>query len=139
MPSAHTELYLHIVWATHRRHPLITPELQPRIYGAIADQCRKLKADIIAIGGIADHAHVLVRTPPTVCAAEIAGKMKGASSHLANQVAGARSFKWQDGYGAFTVSRSIVPRVRAHVLDQERHHRGNILSPTFELTTPPPP
>jgi len=139
MPSAHTELYLHIVRATYRRHPIITPELQPRIYGAIADQCRKLKADIIAIGGIEDHAHVLLRTPPTVSVADLAQRLKGASSHLANQVAGARSFKWQDGYGAFTVSRSIVPRVRAYVLDQERHHRDGTLSPTFELTNPPPP
>ena len=139
MPSAHTELYLHIGWATHGRHPLITPELQPRIYGAIADQCRKLKADIIAIGGVEDHAHVLLRTPPTVSVADLARQMKGASSHLASQVAGARSFKWQDGYGAFSVSRSVVPRIRAYVLEQERRHRHDTLSSTCELTTRAPP
>ena len=138
MPSAHTELYLHLVWSTAERHPFITPELQPRIYGAICDQCRKVKADVIAIGGMPDHTHLLLRSAPTISVAEIVRRVKGASSHVANQAAGARSFRWQDGYGAFTVSRSIVPRVRAYVLDQARHHQTGTLSPTFELTTPPP-
>jgi REP element-mobilizing transposase RayT len=138
MPSAHTELYLHLVWSTLQRHPFITAELQPRIFGAICDQCRKMKADVIAIGGMPDHTHLLLRSPPTISVAEIAQRVKGASSHVANQAAGARSFRWQDGYGAFTVSRSILPRVRAYVLDQERHHLAGTLSSTFELTSPPP-
>jgi REP element-mobilizing transposase RayT len=138
MSSAHTELYLHLVWATHRRQALITHALQPRIYGAIADQCAKMRSDVIAIGGMPDHTHLLLRYRPTVTIAEIARRVKGASSHLANQAAGAHAFRWQDGYGAFTVSRSMVPRVRAYVLDQERHHAAGTLSPTFERTTPPP-
>ena len=137
MPSAHTELYLHLVWATHRRHPLITPELQPRIYAAICDQCVRVKADVIAIGGMPDHTHVLLRSPPTICVADLARRIKGGSSHVAGQAAGSRAFRWQDGYGAFSVSRSILPRVRAYVLDQERHHRDRTLSTTFERTGPP--
>jgi REP element-mobilizing transposase RayT len=137
MPSAHTELYLHLVWATYRRHPLVTPELQPRIYGAICDQCAKVRADVIAIGGMADHTHLLLRLPSTLSVADLARRVKGGSSHVADQAAGSRSFRWQDGYGAFSVSRSIVPRVRSYVLHQERHHRDRTLSPTFERTAPP--
>jgi REP element-mobilizing transposase RayT len=137
MPSAHTELYLHLVWSTHRRHPLVTPELQPRIYGAICDQCAKVKADVIAIGGMPDHTHLLLRVPATMSVADLARRVKGGSSHVASRAAGSRSFRWQDGYGAFSVSRSIVPRVRAYVLNQERHHRNQTLSPAFERTAPP--
>ena len=82
MRSPYTQLYLHIVWATWDRLPLITETIKPRLNAAIAEKCRELKCVPLAVGGIADHVHLLVRLHTTVAVATLAKEVKGASSHL---------------------------------------------------------
>src|SRR4051794_5154611 len=107
-----TEAYLHLVWSTWRRQPFITPELQSRVYGALAHQCAEVGADVIAIGGMPDHVHVVVRLPTTISIAELVRRPKGASSNLVTHVIRSPDpFKWQGGYGAFTVSKRHVPMI----------------------------
>ena len=65
MHQPYTQLYLHLVWATWDRLPLVRPEIRQAIYGCIQDQLRKHRCEVIAIGGIADHVHVLTRFPTT--------------------------------------------------------------------------
>jgi REP element-mobilizing transposase RayT len=133
MHGAHSELYLHVVWCTWRRKPFITPGIRERIYGAIAHQCAMVGADVIAIGGTEDHVHVFARMPVTISVAEFVRRMKGASSHLVTQVIRSpEPFKWQGGYGAFTVSPRHVDPVRRYVLNQEEHHRAGRLNPAME-------
>ena len=128
------ELYVHLVWATWDRQPLLTPDRRDLIYRAIATSCADLRCEVLAIGGMPDHVHLLVRIPPSVAPAALVKQVKGASSHLANPVHGrGATFRWQGGYGAFTVSRHHVARVRGYVLNQERHHAENRLAPDFEL------
>src|SRR6188472_782208 len=67
------QLYVHFVWATWDRLPLITPQAEARIYNCIAAKCHELKCDPIAIGGIEDHVHLLVRLAPTVAPATLIG------------------------------------------------------------------
>jgi REP element-mobilizing transposase RayT len=139
MARAHTELYLHLVWATVDRAPMITPEIRANVYSAISGQSTKAATELLAVGGMPDHIHVLVRLPPTITVAELASRLKGASSYVARRAAhGSPTFEWQRGYGAFTVSRSVVPRVRAYVLNQEHHHGADDLTPALELTEAPP-
>ena len=128
-----TELYAHIVWSRWRRAPLITQELKPHIYGAIQHQASQLRCEMIAIGGIEDHVHVLLRYPPTITMADLVRHMKGASSHLVTHVLGHRNaFKWQGAYGAFSLSRRGLPYVRNYVLNQEEHHRAGTLIRALE-------
>ncbi len=135
MRAPYAQLYLHLVWATWDRLPRITPELQPRIYSALHAHGTRLNADVLAIGGMSDHVHLLVRFPTTISISDLVQKLKGASSHLVTHVIRHPDpFKWQGGYGAFTLSRSLVPRVRAYVLNQERHHREGTLSRSLERT-----
>jgi putative transposase len=78
---------------------------------------------VIALGGIEDHVHLLVRIPTTLSVAQLVKQVKGATSHLVTHgMGGCGTFKWQGGYGAFTVSKRNVPLVREYVLQQERHH-----------------
>jgi putative transposase len=133
MRTPWTEVYLHIVWSTWRRHPFISAELQPRVYGALAHQCAEVDADVIAIGGMPDHVHVLARMPTTISIAEFVRRMKGASSHLVTHVLRSpEPFKWQGGYGAFSVSKRHVPVVSNYVLNQEQHHREGTTHLVFE-------
>ncbi|HYW06613.1 MAG TPA: IS200/IS605 family transposase [Longimicrobium sp.] len=139
MLRSHTELYFHLVWATVDRAPMITPELRGNVYAAIGAQSKKTATELLAVGGMPDHIHVLVRLPPTLAVAELASRLKGASSYVARRAAhGSPAFGWQRGYGAFTVSRSVVPHVRAYVLNQEHHHETNDLTPHLETTEAPP-
>ena len=128
-----TESYLHVVWSTWCRRPFITRDLQPRVYGAIAHQCAEVGADVIAIGGMPDHVHVLLRFPTTISIADLVRRMKGASSHLVtHELNWPEPFKWQGGYGVFTVSKRHVPLIRNYVLNQEEHHRDGPLHPELE-------
>jgi len=130
-----TQLYVHLVWSTWKRAPLITPELQPRIYAALHHQASGMGADVIAIGGIEDHVHVVARFPTNVTIATLVGRMKGASSHLVTHVLKhPDAFKWQGAYGAFTLTKRAVPHVRAYVLNQEQHHRDGTLYRELEYT-----
>jgi REP element-mobilizing transposase RayT len=81
-----TQLYVHLVWPTWKRAPLVTPEIEPRIYSVLLHQASELGADVLAIGGMKDHVHVLARFTPTVALSTRVGRMKGASSHFVTHV-----------------------------------------------------
>src|SRR5258708_30109746 len=105
-----------MVWATREREPLLTPEITQSVYRAVWGEATKLKCEVLSIGGIPDHVHLLVRIPSTVCTAELANKVKGVSSRLVNQLhAKMHYFCWQDGYGAFSVSHEHVTAVRDYI------------------------
>ncbi|MBW3570524.1 MAG: IS200/IS605 family transposase [Gemmatimonadetes bacterium] len=134
MRHPHARLYVHLVWATWDRAPLITPEIRERIYPVMQHQASRLGAQIMAIGGVEDHVHVLARLPTTLSVAELVGRMKGASSHMVTQIIG-RAFKWQGAYGAYTLGRSGLIPAREYVLNQERHHRNGSTYAALEKTT----
>jgi len=92
---------------------------------------------VIAIGGIEDHVHLFVRASTSVAPALIAKHAKGSSAHLVNPRHGRRAeFRWQRGYGVFSVSRQHVARIRRYVLNQEAHHRSGrtaaFLEPVYD-------
>jgi REP element-mobilizing transposase RayT len=89
-----------------------------------------MKADVVALGGVEDHVHVLIRVPATLSISSIVKQIKGSSSHLAN--AGEDTFKWQGGYAAFSVSRGLLARARDYVQNQEERHRAGKLVRDFE-------
>jgi putative transposase len=70
---------------------------------------------------VADHVHVVVRIPPSLSVSAVVKQIKGSTSHLiGNRLR--IPFKWQGGYGAFTISKRSVPAVCQYVLDQRNHH-----------------
>jgi putative transposase len=138
MRAPFTQLYLHLVWATWDRHPFLVPEIRGRVYECIQAECVALRVSVIAIGGIVDHVHLLVRVPATVAPAELVKRVKGASSHMVNHDLRAPFyFKWQGAYGAFSVSKRHVPMIREYVLRQEDHHRDQTLYPALEPPSKP--
>ena len=82
MRSRFTQLYLHSVWATWDRMPLLVPAIEQTVYAAILAKCRQLDCEPLAIGGMADHVHLLVRFPTTLTVADLVKEVKGATSHL---------------------------------------------------------
>ncbi len=114
--------------------PLVTGDIQYIIYNAIAQQCRELKCILIAIGGVADHVHILAGYPPRLTVSELIGKAKGSSSYLiTHEVKPGSFFKWQGGYGAFTVIHHHVDQVANYIRNQVQHHSQKMLVNEWEM------
>ena len=128
----HLMLFVHLVWATDGRRPLLQPSLEAGLHDYIRLKCRVLRCPALAIGGMTDHIHLLAELHPTVSVSALAKEIKGASSHAASRLGAGPAFSWQTGYGAFSVSRRDLPRATAYVLRQKEHHAAGTLSPALE-------
>src|SRR5262249_61513876 len=73
------------------------------------------------IGGSNNHIHALIAVPATACIADVVLATKTNSSRWMKR--GLKTFAWQEGYGAFSVSASVLPRVAEYIRTQEEHHR----------------
>jgi putative transposase len=133
MREPFTQLYLHCVWSTWDRLPLVTPVVERRVYGAIIAKCRELKCLPIRIGGMPDHVHLLVRLHTTVSVATLLKEVKGSSSHLmSHEIKRGEFFKWQGAYGAFTLRYDDVPIVKQYIINQKQHHGNKTFRPEWE-------
>ena len=80
----------------------------------------------IQVGGIEDHLHVLLGAPPTMAVSKAAQLLKGGSSKwMHDTFPNLAGFSWQDGYGAFSVSRSNLETVKTYITNQRQHHQGS--------------
>ena len=135
--AAYTELFVHLVWVTAGRVPWIVPSVEQALYAAMIAKCRTLGCPPIAAGGVEDHVHILVSFAPAVSVAKLVKEVKGASSHLmTHELARGMPFRWQEGYGAFSLRRDDVPIVRRYIAHQKEHHRTNTQNPSWEQTEP---
>jgi REP element-mobilizing transposase RayT len=131
--SSKIEIYVHLVWGTWRRRPIISPELEPEIHRVIESKCVGLRCLPLAIGGTADHVHLLSRLHPSIPVARLAAEVKGSSSHaVTHLLARGSRFRWQRGYGAFSVSLNDVPAVERYVREQKLHHALRAIEPGLE-------
>ncbi len=129
------EVFVHFVWATWDRAPLITPEVERRLYRSIFSEAEKLGCTVLALNGVSDHVHLLVKMPSTVTMATLMKQVKGVSSNFANdELFADRRFKWQGGYGAFSVSRWDVDKIMGYIRKQKSHHAEQTVRPEFEET-----
>ena len=110
-------LFAHVVWGTWQRRPLIDHSTEESVYRSILAKCHGLACQAWAIGGT-DQVHMLVRFQPLITIARLVGEMKGASSHAAAHEL-APEFRWQPGYGAFTLSEEDAPSVVSYVRGSE--------------------
>ncbi|HMX25385.1 MAG TPA: IS200/IS605 family transposase [Blastocatellia bacterium] len=123
MANTYTSLYYHIVFSTKNRAPWIEPELEDRVWAYVGGIARKNKMTALQIGGIEDHLHALVMAPATMAPSKIAQLLKGDSSlWIHTEFPALRNFAWQDGYGAFTVSKCAVAEVIRYIQNQRQHH-----------------
>lgn len=130
-----TRLHIHCVWGTWDRLPLVTPDIQEIIYSGITKRCSDLGCKVIAIGGTYDHVHLLTGFPPTLSISELVQKAKGSSSHLiTHEIRRQEFFKWQGGYGAFTVSRHLVDQIANYIGNQAIHHQQKSLITDWEIS-----
>ena len=123
MPTSWTRNYYHAVFSTKHRAEVITPEIEERLYPFLGGILKDLKCTALAINGMPDHVHVLVRYPANLSHADMLKHLKGRSSLWLGETFPHMAWRgWQEGYGGFTVSHSIVERNEAYVRGQKAHH-----------------
>ena len=124
MANTYTSLNYHLVFSTKNRNPWIVEEIESRVWSYLGGIARKHKMTALQVGGIEDHIHSLVMSPSTLAPCQIAQFLKGeSSSWIHDEFRELRSFAWQDGYAAFTVSKSNIPEVIRYIQNQREHHR----------------
>src|SRR5579871_2628761 len=130
MPNSYVSVYVHYVWSTWDRQPLLTQDIEARVHAAIIAKCRDLGGIPLEVGGTANHVHLLVRMPPMVSLAKLVQEMKGVASHLVNhEIAPGSNFRWQGAYAALSVEAERVASLRAYIRHQKQHHaQADLLS-----------
>ena len=113
---------IHFIWSTARRDPMIHRDWQPRLHGCMRGILENLNCKTFVIGGVEDHVHIYCSLPSTATIADIAGTVKCNSTDWVRQTINS-GFGWQDGYAAFTMSKSADQDVINYILTQEEHHR----------------
>jgi REP element-mobilizing transposase RayT len=127
------ENYVHFVWSTWDRRPLVTMEIEDELHRVIGAICVQENCLPLAIGGTDDHVHVLSRVHPTVSVARLAGVLKGVSSSAVNNdLAPGTGFRWQGGYAAFSVRSDDLEALTNYIRNQRAHHAVHTLNPRLE-------
>ena len=124
MAHTYTNLLVHGIFSTKDRLPMIESEIKTELLAVIGGIIRNIKGRAYAINGTDDHLHMLVSIPPSLAVSEAMQKIKANSSRWVHEKWSKRkAFGWQEGYGAFSVSKSNVPGVIKYIDTQEEHHR----------------
>jgi REP element-mobilizing transposase RayT len=123
MPSTHTQLLYHLIFATKNREPLMADSWRARLHEYLGGCVAGLDGTPQGVGGVADRVHLLVGLKPTHCLSDFMRELKKSSSNWVRQTIGVSEFAWQEGYAAFTVSASARDPVRDYIGRQEEHHR----------------
>jgi len=121
MSHAYSRNYVHLVFGTKGRRPWIPAPLQENLWRYLAGIARQYGIETAAVGGRADHVHLLLCLPPKISVATVVRALKANSSKWMNEQG--HLFAWQQGYGSFSVSVSKVNDVAAYIRGQNEHHR----------------
>jgi putative transposase len=124
MANTYTQIHIQGVFAVKKRTGLIRHEWTDELYKYITGIVQMHNHRLLAINGMPDHVHVFFGMRPTQSLSDLMQDIKGNSSKWINQKKFIKDkFEWQEGYGAFSYSKSQASRVIAYVQDQEVHHR----------------
>jgi len=118
MAHTYASIFIHCVFSTKDRRPLIPASCTAELYTYLGAIARGEGFSLIAAGGTANHVHLLLELPPPCPLSHAVQKLKGSSSRWMGD-----GFSWQQGYGAFSVSPSQLETVKGYIKNQEQHHR----------------
>jgi len=121
MSHTYAQNVIHVVFSTKERQKLISVEFRPRLWAYATGICKNVGIFAHGIGGMDDHIHLLVQVPPAMALAKAVMAIKANSSRWARDAG--QQLEWQRGYGAFSVSASLVPAVLRYIQNQDAHHK----------------
>jgi REP element-mobilizing transposase RayT len=125
MPQSLARIWIHLIFSTKNRFPfLVDKKLRTDIHTYLATVLRGHDCDTLIVNGVEDHVHALFALPRTHSVASVVKEIKRSSSVFAKELSATlATFHWQGGYGAFSVSQSILEEVVRYIENQEEHHK----------------
>jgi REP element-mobilizing transposase RayT len=134
MPQSLANILIHIVFSTKNRVPLITPAIESELYPYLGSIFHGCKSPSLAIGGTADHVHVLCSLHRSMDVATLLEQIKSDSSRwIKTKGPQFADFYWQSGYGAFSIGQSGVGALKAYIANQKEHHRSVTFQEEYRL------
>ncbi|MDN4011729.1 IS200/IS605 family transposase [Chryseobacterium gambrini] len=124
MANTYTQIYIQIVFAVKGRQNLIPKENREELHKFITGIVSNRNQKLFAVFAMPDHVHILVSISPTITISDLVRDIKAGSSKLINEKVWMNGkFNWQEGYGAFSYSKSSIDSVVKYILNQEEHHK----------------
>jgi putative transposase len=132
MPQSLASIHLHLVFSTKNRQPWLTGPIAQQTYGYMGGTLRGNKCALLGAGGMPDHIHLLISLGREWITSAIVRLVKSNSSRwIHDTFPQLQLFAWQAGYGAFAVSFSKIPNVRAYIANQVNHHTNETFQDEF--------
>src|SRR5262245_60238494 len=123
MPHSYNKIWIHAIWSTKDRMPLINLSIEAKLYHYMRNQFIESGCPVRIVNGMPDHIHCLFLLNPIKSVAEIIKQVKGSSSHFINDGnLTEQKFAWQTGYAAYSVSESVMDKVFNYIKKQKEHH-----------------
>jgi len=124
MANSYVSLYVHAIFSTKSRKPLIRPDIQTRLWAYIGGIARENSFKVLSVGGTDDHLHALISLPATIPVGKAVQLIKGGSSKwIHDTFVDLQDFSWQEGYGAFSLNISLIDETIRYIERQAEHHR----------------
>ena len=124
MANTYTQIHIQFVFAVKHRKGIIHNSFKDELYKYITGIIQTHNHKLLAINGMSDHIHILIGMRPTQSISDLLQDIKGSSSKWINEKKFLNvKFEWQEGYGAFSYSKSSVENVINYIKNQEEHHR----------------
>ncbi len=124
MSNTYTQIHIQVVFAVHSRQSLINADWKDKLYKYITGIIQNNNHKVLQINGMPDHIHILFGMRPTQSLSDLMKQVKQDSSKWINKQGFVNSkFSWQSGYGAFSYSKSEVPKIINYIKNQEEHHK----------------
>lgn len=125
MANTYTQIYIQVVFAVQERACVIKKEWREELFKYIAGITKNQGCKLLAVGGVEDHIHILFALNPRMALSDLIRDLKANSSKFINEKGFVRGkFYWQEGFGAFSYSRSQIDQVTKYILNQEKHHNS---------------
>ena len=124
MANTYTQVHIQVVFAVQNRQGLIQNSWKDELYKYITAIIQNHNHKVLQINGIPDHIHILIGMRPTQSLSDLIKQVKQDSSKWINNKGIINGkFSWQSGYGAFSYSKTELPRVIRYIQNQEEHHK----------------
>lgn len=124
MANTYTQIYVQVVFAVRGRQSLIAPQHREELHKFITGIVQARDHKMLAVFCMPDHLHFLAGIKPRMAISDLVRDVKSASSAFIGEKGWVPSkFSWQEGFGAFSYSRSQIDSVIRYILNQEEHHR----------------
>jgi REP element-mobilizing transposase RayT len=126
MPHSLSQSWIHIIFSTKNREPLLeNRSIREKVHAYLAGICLRMNSPASIVGGIADHVHILCNQSKNVALKDLIQNIKQSSSKwIKHEWPELNQFYWQSGYGAFSVSPLHIDKVHRYIEDQEEHHQN---------------